>query len=330
MGLEQSGSRGFCVAFYGGTFTGLPDVWQRRFLTAVHPYRDSGLISHVRCSTRPDQIFADHLRWLQELGLNMIELGIQSFDQRVLQASGRGYDSATAEKACKLVRDSGLQLGIQLMPGLPESTMQSWLHDVRQTCSFCPETVRIYPCLVLQDTLLARIFHAGSYRPWSLSFTIWAISQALLQLWKFQIPVARIGLAPEQDLESSILGGPWHPALGYLAKSHALRGHILHYLSSLPEVPLHLYIPKRYASEFWGHGGEQARTWSRRGLNSSRVRTWEHSFFMFTEAGPLVAAASAGVAACHRLHGQSKKCPCNTLTPPHPLCKETNSTVDYN
>lgn len=295
-GLEQSGSRQFGVAFYGGTFTALPDAWQRRFLAAIHPYRESGLISHVRCSTRPDRISADHLRWLQELGMNMIELGIQSFDQKVLQASGRGYDPETAEMACSLVRESGLQLGVQLMPGLPESAMQSWLHDVRRTCALLPEAVRIYPCLVLKDTLLARQFYAGNYRPWSLPFTTWAISQALLRLWKHGIPVIRIGLAPEHDLFSAILDGPWHPAMGYLAKSHALKACILHHLSVLPDVPLHLNIPKRFAAEFWGHGREHAETWLRYGLSPSHVRTWEHFFFMITEADPVNFTDSARVA----------------------------------
>ena len=267
-GNERSGTRNLGVAFYGGTFTALPETWQRRFLTAIRPYRLSGMVAHVRCSTRPDRIDLNHLRWLQDLGMNMVELGVQSFDRKVLQESERGYDPDAAVSACRLVRESGLKLGIQLMPGLPGSTIQGWLFDVMRTCSLRPEAVRIYPCLVLADTVLARQFLAGSYRPWSLSFSIWAVSQALLHFWKHEIPVIRIGLAPERELFKAILGGPWHPSFGHSAKSHALRAHILRRRAHLPEGTWRFHIPKRYAAEFWGHGREHSTTWIRHGLSS--------------------------------------------------------------
>ena len=283
LGLQTTnGSKGLGIAFYGGTFTALPVEWQERFLKTVQPHRAAGTITHVRCSTRPDSIKANHLSWLRENGLNMVELGVQSFEPEILRQSRRGYEAETAVQACLTVRKSGLELGVQLMPGLPGSTISGWFRDVDQTLALTPEAVRIYPCLVLRDTPLSQAHRAGSYRPWSLSRTIWAVSQALNSLWRQGIPVIRIGLAPEGTLTPAIQAGPWHPALGHMAKSHALRAWLTLSMSALPEAPRLIFVPKRFAAEFWGHKREHVGVWRRLGLAPSNVRSWERPYFLVT------------------------------------------------
>ena len=278
--LTTSSTKDRGIAFYGGTFTALAMEWQELFLKTVQPHRAAGTITHIRCSTRPDSINAKHLLWLREIGLDMVELGVQSFEPDVLRQSRRGYKAETAVQACQAVRKSGLELGVQLMPGLPGSTISSWFRDVDQTRSLTPEAVRIYPCLVLRDTPLSQAFQAGSYRPWSLSRTVWAVSRALNSFWRQGIPVIRIGLAPEGTLTPAIQAGPWHPALGHMAKSHALRTWLTQAMTALPEAPRQIYIPRRFAAEFWGHGREHARTWQRLGLTPSNVRTWNRPYFL--------------------------------------------------
>ncbi|WP_045221461.1 elongator complex protein 3 [Desulfonatronum thioautotrophicum] len=296
--LAATGAKNRGIAFYGGTFTALPTQWQQRFLDTARTFREDGTISHVRCSTRPDKAAKAHLQQLRENGLDMVELGIQSFQPDVLEQTRRGYPPATAVQACRAVRASGLELGIQLMPGLPGSGLAGWFRDIDQTRSLNPNVVRIYPCMVLDGTELGRAYLAGTYRPWSLARTLWAVSHALVLLWRRAIPVIRIGLAPEQSLFPAILAGPWHPALGHMAKSHALRDAIVqamtgvhrHHHEKSPEQvhvlsreqPLRAWIPRRYAAEFWGHGREHARTWHRLGLPKANVHHWERPYFMIS------------------------------------------------
>ncbi len=278
--LTASGTKDRGIAFYGGTFTALPMEWQERFLKTAQSHRAAGTITHIRCSTRPDSITGQHLLWLRETGLDMVELGVQSFEPDVLRQSRRGYETETAVKACLAVRRSGLDLGIQLMPGLPGSTTSGWFRDVDQTRALAPEAVRIYPCLVLSGTPLSQAYQAGSYRPWPLPRTVWAVSQALSAFWRQGIPVIRIGLAPEVTLNPAIQAGPWHPALGHMAKSHALRTWLTQALTALPEAPRQICIPRRFAAEFWGHEREHARAWRRLGLGKSNVRSWNHPYFL--------------------------------------------------
>lgn len=216
----------------------------------------------------------------------MIELGIQSFNPGVLAGSQRGYSRRLALQACRQVRDIGLELGVQLMPGLPGSNSRTWWEDIVDTCLIKPQAVRIYPCLVLRGTSLASSFQRGAYAPWSLRRTAWAVSQALLAFWARNIPVIRIGLAPEQNLTDAVLAGPWHPALGQMAKSLALRGHILKLLAALSPgesgKTVRLFVPHRHAAEFWGQGRNLALAWLRAGLPLNAVRSWNRPLFCLT------------------------------------------------
>lgn len=279
---EKRKENGLGLGFFGGTFTALPESWQNTFLDLARRHRKNGLLTHVRCSTRPDRISPAHLSWLASKGLDMVELGVQSFDQEVLRRSGRGYSRQTALEACAMVQHSGLTLGVQLMPGMPGSTMQAWRNDVQQTCALRPRFVRIYPCLVLRGTLLESAYHDRKFRPWRLGRTVWAVGQALLAFWHAGIASARIGLAPEHDLVANIVAGPWHPALGQLARSSALYMHLTSALAALPEnagFRKQITIPKKYSGEFWGHRRALAAAWERVGFPACRVHVWNRPMF---------------------------------------------------
>ena len=195
----------------------------------------------------------------------MVELGIQTFHQPALTASKRGYTPETAHKACETVNQTGLKLAVQLLPGLPEHQPQHLASDIQATTQHNPIATRLYPCVVLQNTPLAATHEAGNYTPWTLEQTTNALADALLNLWQKNIPVIRIGLAPEQDLAKHIVAGPWHPALGQLARSKALLKHI-----TTHKKPEHtkLTAPKRYQSDINGHQGSMRDNYKQIGLEN--------------------------------------------------------------
>src|SRR5512137_483593 len=104
------------VAFYGGSFTALPEALQRSYLEAVRPFLDAGMVGSIRLSTRPDAITPDILALLKRYRVTTVELGAQSMDDEVLRLSGRGHTAAHTVSACKLLREHALLIGIQLMP----------------------------------------------------------------------------------------------------------------------------------------------------------------------------------------------------------------------
>lgn len=241
------------LAFYGGTFTALPAPWPRRFLELAARLRASGRVTRVRCSTRPDAVSPGILTLLADHGLDLVELGIQSFHDPCLLATRRGYDAATALDACERVRGAGFDLGLQLMPGMPMQNRMVFDEDVRQAVEVAPECVRLYPCTVLDGTPMAMDWEAGRYPPWTLEATVEALGAALLRLWDAGIHVIRMGLPPEPGLGAHVLAGPTHPALGQLARSEALYHYIARCFAAEPEAPASLTAPERYRSDLLGH-----------------------------------------------------------------------------
>ena len=160
------------LGFFGGTFTGLGPEWQDRFLEVAGSFRDAAGLVHLRVSTRPDRIDPSTLARLRGSGVSMVELGVQTFNSRVLERSGRGYDAALAARACDMVREARLELGIQLLPGLPGHEPGHWREDVRQTLALAPDVVRIYPCVVMGGTGLADMHARGEYQPWPLETAV--------------------------------------------------------------------------------------------------------------------------------------------------------------
>jgi len=259
------------IAFYGGTFTALPSPWPEMFLGLAMRYRERGLITHIRCSTRPDCVDDFSLSMFRAQGLDMVELGIQSFDDQALKTSGRGYDGDTARRACEMVKNAGLGLGIQLLPGLPGDRPGVFQEDVRIGASLEPETARLYPCLVIKGTPLATMWERGEYEPWSVDRSKEELAAALLKLWAKDVRVIRLGLAPEGTLADNIVAGPWHPALGQSARGLALLGFVRQHVAELGCKPAHFIVPRRYSGELYGHGREFAPQYFDLGLEKGNV-----------------------------------------------------------
>lgn len=275
----EAGQGPYELAFYGGTFTALPDPWPETFLALAQRFRERGLVTRVRCSTRPDCVDDHMLAQLRDRGLDMVELGIQSFDDGALIASGRGYDGTMARQGCELVKGSGLGLGIQLLPGLPGDRPGLFAEDVRVAAEFEPETARLYPCLVIKGTPLARLWEQGSYVPWTLDRAIEELAAALPVLWNRGIRIIRLGLAPEGSLQENILAGPWHPALGQSVRGLALYEIVRGEVARLGCRPTRLEVPRRYQGELFGHGNELADRYGALGLGRESIRYADVSGF---------------------------------------------------
>lgn len=266
------------LAFYGGTFTALPSPWPERFLALAVRFRERGLVTRIRCSTRPDCVDEASLATLRAQGLDMVELGIQSFDDQALKKSGRGYCGDVARHGCDVVKKSGFALGIQLLPGLPGDRPGMFNEDVRVAAAMEPETARLYPCLVVRGTPLATLWERGRYEPWSLDRAVQELAEALLILWEKDVRVIRLGLAPEGSLEENILAGPWHPAFGQSVRGLALCECVRQHKARLGHSPTRLDVPKRYSGELYGHARELAPAYFDMGLSESSI-----SFLDITE-----------------------------------------------
>ncbi len=215
-----SGNRPLEVAFFGGTFTALPKDTQAQLLMPLQPLLDNGTLASIRISTRPDCIDTEHVTWLSNLGVRTIELGVQSMDDAVLTSSGRGHLASASLNAIGCIKKLGVNVGAQLMPGLPGDTPASSLHSLEQVIAAGADFLRIYPTVVLEGTELASRYLSGDFIPLSLDRGVSLCKLLLQRAMQAGVPVIRIGLQAEKGLDAEhILAGCWHPALGQLVRS---------------------------------------------------------------------------------------------------------------
>jgi len=241
------------VAFYGGSFTGIDPRYQLELLSAAKMFLDKGFITGIRLSTRPDYIDKEILERLKEYGVGIIELGVQSLDDDVLFASTRGHSKADVKRAVSLIKSYGFKLGLQVMPGLPNSTEATELATVAEIIEFNPDFVRIYPTLVIRNTELANLYRLGKYQPLSLEEAV-DISAKLLEMFKKAgINVIRIGLQPSEGVNSKeVLAGPFHPSFRQLVESKLLLNKIEDEISQRAIKKLKLIINPKDMSNLRG------------------------------------------------------------------------------
>jgi histone acetyltransferase (RNA polymerase elongator complex component) len=207
------------VAFYGGSFTAIPQEDQICYLEEVQPFLKSGLIHSVRISTRPDALDEEALSLLKEYGVKTVEIGVQSMIDEVLILSRRGHWPQDTLSATSRLRRWDFEVGIHLMIGLPGDTRDRFLQTLDQVMDLKPDFLRIHPTLVLKGSPLEGLWRAGGYSPLTLEETVHWLKPGLLKLERSSIRVARIGLQPTRELERYLLAGPYHPALHQLIDS---------------------------------------------------------------------------------------------------------------
>ena len=206
------------VAFFGGSFTGIPIDEQSALMERVLPYINDGIIDGIRLSTRPDYITREILDNLKKYNVTTIELGVQSMDDRVLKASNRGHNSKTVENAVSLIKEYGFSLGLQMMTGLPGDTDERSVETAGKIIALNPDFVRIYPTLVIKDTFLEKMYKSGEYEPQSLDNAVILSKKLLLMFEDVGIGVIRIGLQPTEEINegASVVAGPFHSSFGEL------------------------------------------------------------------------------------------------------------------
>ena len=199
------------IAFYGGTFTGLEKGLMRELLEAAGAFVKKGEVRNLRASTKPDYIDAETLEILPRFGMDTIELGVQSLDDRVLAKVGRGYDSARVQTSVELLKRQGMRVGIQLMQGLPGGDQEEAFASAAKAIRLKPDFVRIYPTVVLEGTALAELYRRDHYQPWSLDSAIEVCRELKRMFAAASIPIIKMGLEFSSDEREGILAGPYHP-----------------------------------------------------------------------------------------------------------------------
>lgn len=258
--LKTAGQCTAEIAFFGGSFTGIDRKLMTDLLEIAEDYVKNGSVQSIRLSTRPDYISDEILEILKRYSVRHIELGIQSMDNSVLKASKRGHTPEHSINACKKIKEYGFVLGGQMMIGLPSSTGESERMTAQMICDMGAEESRIYPIVVLKNTLLSEMAQNGSYPLLSGDELVKRTADVLEIFRQNGVRVLRVGLHSGEDLNtgSDIAGGFYHPAMGELVENELffrkIKNEIDKLLSNIPDTKsITVYVKKGMLSKAIGH-----------------------------------------------------------------------------
>lgn len=205
------------IAFFGGSFTAINRNYMLELLRTASIFVKNGTVRGIRISTRPDAVDENILSVLKAYGVTSIELGAQSLDDNVLKMNNRGHTAADVRYSSRLIKKHGFSLGLQMMTGLYTDSDECALRTATEIIALKPDTVRIYPTIVLKDTDLEALYADGIYQPQTLEEAVSLATRLLIMFEKADIKVIRVGLHSIEN--EAYIAGPWHPAFSELCNS---------------------------------------------------------------------------------------------------------------
>ncbi|MEE1138884.1 MAG: radical SAM protein [Acutalibacteraceae bacterium] len=216
--LSENQAAGGEIAFFGGSFTMVEREYMLSLLEAAYEYVGKGIFKGIRISTRPDGIDGEICGILKKYGVTAVELGAQSLDDRVLMLNERGHTAEQVENACKILKEYGFEVGLQMMTGLYGSKDSDSLETAEKIIDLAPATVRIYPTVVLKGTRLYELMKNGEFIPKGVDETVDLCARLIEMFENAGIKVIRVGLHSGGGVEEGFAGGAYHPALRELCE----------------------------------------------------------------------------------------------------------------
>lgn len=227
------------IAFFGGSFTAIDRKYMLSLLKAACEYVDGDRVTGIRISTRPDFIDEEILTILKQYKVSSIELGAQSMDDEVLTANKRGHSSDDVVKASNLIKDFGFELGLQMMTGLYKDTDEKSVETAKKIIALNPDTVRIYPTVVLKGTYLAQLFEDEIYKPQTVDDAANLCTKLVPMFEEKGIRVIRLGLHSSPDIKKNMVAGAFHDSFGEIVQSRYMLNKILKYPPASYEIMVH-------------------------------------------------------------------------------------------
>ncbi|MBR3818408.1 MAG: radical SAM protein [Clostridia bacterium] len=250
---EASGGE---IAFFGGSFTMVEREYMISLLEAAHEYIRKGIFKGIRISTRPDGITPEICGILKKYGVTAVELGAQSLDDRVLLMNERGHTAKQVEDATLMLKEYGFEVGLQMMTGLYGSEDADSLETAEKIVRLMPDTVRIYPTVIIKGTKLHELMKSGEFSPKGIPETVELCAKLIPMFENAGIKVIRVGLHSGGNVEEDYAGGAYHPALRELCEGRIYYNNALSMLEKIGRGSYILNVNPREISKMTGQKKE--------------------------------------------------------------------------
>jgi len=146
----------------GGTPTALSPKQLDKLLTYIHAYIPMSSVKEFTSEANPDELSAAKLQVLFDGGVNRLSMGVQSFDQGLLQKIGRTHSNEHVYETIALAKQHGFHnISIDLMYGLPGQTMAQWRDSLEKAFALDLPHFSAYSLIVEPKTIFYNQYAKG-------------------------------------------------------------------------------------------------------------------------------------------------------------------------
>jgi oxygen-independent coproporphyrinogen-3 oxidase len=150
------GGRKANFVYFGGGTPSYLSVDQLKHLTdSMKQLISWDEAEEVTFECEPGTLTSHKLKAIREMGVTRLSLGVENFDDHILEINGRAHHSKEIARAYSYARELGFpQINIDLIAGMVEETEANWRENVRKTLEMAPDSVTIYQMEVPYNTTL--------------------------------------------------------------------------------------------------------------------------------------------------------------------------------
>ena len=152
------------TVFFGGGTPSLLSVSQlSNILETIDGKFGIAAGAEISIEIDPGTFTLEQLRGYAAAGVNRVSLGVQAFQDELLQACGRSHSVAEIFEAVQIVRSAGIvNFSLDLISGLPHQTLEQWEFSLKSAVEIAPTHLSSYDLIVEQGTAFGRYFEPGA------------------------------------------------------------------------------------------------------------------------------------------------------------------------
>ena len=141
---------------------GTPSTLRLEDLTAINQSITSQCIAEYTVEFNPGDATEEYIRGLKDIGVNRLSMGVQSFQDELLQLIGRRHNAQQAVEAVQMAQEAGFDnLSIDLIYALPGQTMEQWKADIEKALRLGIQHISTYGLMYEEGTALTKMRDRG-------------------------------------------------------------------------------------------------------------------------------------------------------------------------
>lgn len=172
------------VFFGGGTPSLLPVSEVERVLATLNQHFGIADNAEISIEIDPGTFTLAQLKTYQHLGINRFSLGVQAFQDELLQVCGRSHSLAEIYQAIELINQANIDnFSLDLISGLPHQTITQWENSLKTALKMQPKHLSCYDLVIEPVTAFGKKYQAGNnpLPPDKITANMYRLASQILQ-----------------------------------------------------------------------------------------------------------------------------------------------------